>query len=268
MSAGYSSPDPSSPDPSSKEVQAKSIFGQRAAFYTTSKCHTDPEVLGRVVGMARAQQDWRALDIGTGTGHTAFALAPVVAQVVATDITPEMLAQAERLQAQNGLANVSFQVADAHNLPFDDASFDLVTCRRAAHHFARIEQAVAEMVRVLRPGGRLVIDDRSVAEDDFVDATMNELDRYHDRSHVRQYRPSQWQAMLEAAGLTVDGVEPYTRHRPLAALTGKADPEDIPLLEQSVASWDEAEREKMNYAEKDGEVYINHWYVLVAGVKG
>lgn len=252
---------------STPEEKAREVFGERAAFYTTSKCHTDPQVLGRVVELAQARPQWRALDIGTGTGHTAFALASHVARVVATDITPEMLTEGEKLQDKNGLANVSFREADVHKLPFPDASFDLVTCRRAAHHFSEIETAVAEMVRVLKAGGRVVIDDRSVAEDDFVDATMNELDLYHDRSHVRQYRPSEWRTMLEAAGVAVDAVEPYTRHRPLTDLTRDVVAEDVALIHAMVADWDEAERAKMNYAEIDGEPYITHWYVMVAGTK-
>ncbi len=252
---------------STPEEKAREIFGERAAFYATSKCHTDPEVLGRVVELAQPRANWRALDIGTGTGHTAFALASQVARVIATDITPEMLAQGERLQEQNGLSNVSFREADVHSLPFGDATFDLVACRRAAHHFSDIDKAVAEMVRVLKPGGRIVIDDRSVAEDDFVDATMNELDLYHDRSHVRQYRPSEWRAMLETAGITVDAVEPYTRHRPISDLTKDVVAEDVALVHQTLARWNDDERAKMNYAQIDGVDHINHWYVIVAGKK-
>lgn len=252
---------------STPEEKAREIFGERASFYTTSKCHTDPAVLSRVVELAHSRSNWRALDIGTGTGHTAFALAPHVARVIATDITPEMLTEGEKLQEQNGLSNVSFREADVHDLPFGDASFDLVTCRRAAHHFSDIQKAVTEMVRVLKPGGRVVIDDRSVAEDDFVDTTMNALDLYHDRSHVRQYRPSEWQSMLEAAGVSVDAVEPYTRHRPLTDLTRDVVPEDVALVHETVATWNDEQRAKMNYAEIDSEVHINHWYVIVAGTK-
>lgn len=252
---------------STPEENARRIFGERAAFYTTSKCHTDPQVLGQVVELAQTQADWHVLDVGTGTGHTAFALAPHVAYVIATDITPEMLAEGERLQTQNGIANVEFRQADVHRLPFADASFDLVTCRRAAHHFANIQTAVAEMARVLKPGGRMVIDDRSVAEDDFVDRTMNELDLYHDRSHVRQYRPSEWQEMLATVGVVVDAVAPYTRHRPLTDLTKDVVAEDVARVHQVVQGWHEVERQQMNYAEIDGEPHINHWYVIVAGTK-
>lgn len=181
-------------------VQPQTVFAQRAAFYTTSAIHKDKAVLDRLVELACVQPTDRVLDVATGTGHTAFAFAPHVREVIATDLTPEMLAEGEKLKAECGMQNVEFRIADAHDLPFDDASFDVVTCRRAAHHFADIRRALREMMRVLKPGGRLVIDDRSVPEDDFVDATLNRLAWLHDHSHVRQYRPGEWRSKMQEAG--------------------------------------------------------------------
>ena len=246
---------------------AQSIFGQRAAFYTTSSAHTDKAVLDRMIELAQPQPTSLVLDVGTGTGHTAFALAPQVRQVIATDITQEMLLEGRKLQVENGIRNVEFREVDAHHLPFDDATFDIVTCRRAAHHFADVVQALSEMQRVLKPGGRLVIDDRSVPEDDFVDATMNHLDVLHDRSHVREYRPSEWERLLLAAGFVVETIEPYTRHRPLSVLTEKAEPADAAEIEAIVAALNEAQRAALNIVDKDGETYMNQWFVMIAGLK-
>jgi SAM-dependent methyltransferase len=190
-----------------------------------------------------------------------------VSEVIATDITPEMLAEGEKLKAEFGMRNVKFRIADAHDLPFDDESFDVVTCRRAAHHFVDIAKAMREMTRVLKSGGRLVIDDRSIPEDDFVDATLNRLDVLHDRSHVREYRPREWRNTLQEAGCKVEVVEPYTKHRPLSAFTEKADPADAREIETIVAVLDETQRTAINVVEKDGEIYLNHWFVMVVGVK-
>jgi SAM-dependent methyltransferase len=248
-------------------VLPQTVFGQRAAFYTTSAVHKDKAVLDRVVELAQPKSTDVVLDVATGTGHTAFALAPQVHEVIATDITPEMLSEGEKLKSELGIQNVEFRMADAHELPFEDESFDVVTCHRAAHHFVEIDKALHEMCRVLRPSGRLVIDDRSVPENDFADATLNRLDVLHDHSHVREYRPSEWRSMMQEAGCKVEVVEPYTKHRPLSAFTEKADPADAREIETIVAALDETQGVALNVTEKDGEIYLNHWFVMVVGVK-
>ena len=249
---------------SSIEESAKKIFGERAASYTTSAAHADEQVLARIVELARPQLDWTALDIATGTGHTALAVAPHVASVIGFDLTPEMLTEAEKLRAARGASNVTFREGDVHSLPFSNASFDLVTSRRAPHHFSNIKLALSEMKRVLRPGGRLLIDDRSVPEDDFVDACMNELDWYHDESHVRQYRPSEWQTMLKEAGFAVELAELYTKRRPLTSLTKDVREENVRKIHARLEALNEQQRQALHLAEVNGEWYINHWYVLLA----
>ena len=253
-------------------MAAREIFGERAAIYTTSPSHTDPEVLAEVVWLAAPQADWSVLDVATGTGHTAFALAPHVARVVGTDLTPEMLAEGEKLARERGIANVRFCLADVHALPFDDGAFHVVTCRRAAHHFSDIARALREMRRVLRPegsrrpfgSGRLVIDDRSVPEDDFVDACMNDLDRLHDESHVRQYRPSEWHRLLAQTGFVVESIQPYTRHRPLTSLTDRVSPQNVSKIHAILGGLDAEQRQKLNLADVDGQPYLNHWYVMLS----
>jgi len=228
------------------EQAAKEIFGERAAFYAKSAAHTDPQVLARIVELASPQADGVALDVATGTGHTAFALAPHVARVVGTDLTPQMLAEGKKLSYERGIVNARFCLADVHALPFEGGAFNVVTCRRAAHHFSDIMRALQEMKRVLRKDGRLVIDDRSVPEDDLVDACMNDLDRLHDESHVRQYRPSEWQAMLQESGFVVQSIEPYAKHRPLTSLTDGVSLENVRKIHSILDGLDAGRREKMN----------------------
>jgi len=245
----------------------QAIFGQRAAFYATSPSHKDQAVLNRLIELAEVQPNDRMLDVATGTGHTAFAFAPHVREIFALDLTLEMLAEGVKLKADLGIQNVQFGLADSRAIPFDDASFDIVTCRRAAHHFTEIHEALLEMVRVLKSGHRLVIDDRSAPEDDFVDLTLNRLDLLHDRSHVREYRPNEWALMMQNAGCHVQTVELYTKHRPLSAFTDGAEPENVAEVERIVASLSQAQRSALNVTEKDGEVYLNHWFMMIIGVK-
>ena len=252
----------------SPEEKARSIFGQRASFYSTSATHKDPQVLRRVVALAAPKPDWAVLDVATGTGHTAFALSPHVDSVIGMDLTHGMLAEAERLRAAQSLTNVTFQIADVHDLPFEAGTFHLVTCRRAAHHFSSIREGLREIRRVLRPGGKLVIDDRSVPEDDFVDHCMNLLDTYHDESHVREYRPSEWREMLEEEGFEVETVEPYLRHRPLTSLTDGVSGENVKRIQETLGRLTSPQKEALNLTEKDGQLYLNHWFVLVSARDG
>jgi len=249
------------------EEAAKKIFGERAETYTASAPHTDLAALGKLIELAQPQSDWTALDIATGTGNTAFALAPHVAAVIGLDLTPEMLAQAENQRLTRGITNVSFREGDVHALPFPDAGFNLVTSRLAPHHFSNIKLALSEIKRVLRPDGRLVIDDRSVPEDDFVDACMNELDWYHDESHVRQYRPSEWRTMLAEAGFVVESATLYTKHRPLTSLTKDVREENVQKIHARLAGLTEEQKLALNLAEVNGEPHLNHWYVLISACR-
>jgi ubiquinone/menaquinone biosynthesis C-methylase UbiE len=249
----------------SYEERAKAIFGERADLYSVSAAHTDRRVLGRLVELAKPQPDWRVLDVGTGTGHTALAFASHVREVIGVDLTEPMLREAATLARERGVENVTFLEADVHRLPREfGGSFDLVTCRRAAHHFSDIDRALAEMVRALRPGGLLLIDDRSVPEDEWIDEVMHRLDCLHDASHVRQYRPGHWRSLLKSAGLSVEVVEPYTKHRPVTSLTDRVAPEDVTQIHAILDSLSEAERAKLNLETVDGELRSTHWYVIVA----
>jgi len=133
-------------------------FGANAAAYATSVVHAQGASLKRVVELVQPQPHWRALDVATAAGHTAFAVAPHVAHVLATDLTPEMIPVAQGVAAEKGIANVSFETADAEALPYPAESFDLITCRIAPHHFEHIDRFLAGCYRALRPGGVLVIE--------------------------------------------------------------------------------------------------------------
>jgi ubiquinone/menaquinone biosynthesis C-methylase UbiE len=248
----------------SPEELARKNFGARAEFYTRSAAHADPQVLARVADVSRPQAHWRVLDVATGAGHTAFALAPRVASVTAIDLTPEMLDQARKLGDELQVSNVQFQIADIHSLPFADGSFELITCRRAAHHFSNIQRALDEMRRVLVPGGRIVIDDRSVPEDDFVDETMNELDWLHDESHVRQYRASEWGRMLREHQFSIELIEPYSRHRPLTSLTQDVSSENVRRMRTILDALNADQRRALGFEMNGGKEMIYHWYILLS----
>lgn len=186
-------------------------FGAAAADYAASAVHASGPSLARALALAAPQPQWRVLDVATGAGHTALAFAPHVATVVASDITEEMLAQAAALAAERGLANVETARAFAGELPFADQSFDLVTCRLAAHHFPDPADFVREAARVLKPGGAIVLIDNispdaatmpqaSAVEQGRAAALYNIYESLRDPSHARCLTLSEWLALLGAAG--------------------------------------------------------------------
>ncbi|NMC06357.1 MAG: class I SAM-dependent methyltransferase [Candidatus Lokiarchaeota archaeon] len=249
------------------EDRVKRTFGKRAATYTTSKAHADPVSLEKIRALASPKPEWTVLDIATGTGHLALALAPHVARVVGIDLTPEMLAEAEKLKAQYKMPHVEFRTGDVHGLPFDACSFDLVTCRRAPHHFSDIKKALQEIHRVLKPDRCVVIEDRSIPEDDFVDETMNKLDLLHDMSHVREYRPSEWRSLLLEAGFLVEMLELSAEHRPLTSLTMNVDARNVKKIKAIISKLTRQQKELMNIRDVNGQPYINHWFVQIKAKK-
>jgi ubiquinone/menaquinone biosynthesis C-methylase UbiE len=192
----------------------QSQFGASAAAYANSKVHAKGASLGRLVELVKPERSWRALDVATGAGHTAAAFAPHVASVIASDITPEMLSEAAKLAAAKGYANMTTARADAEALPFADASFELVTCRIAPHHFPYVEAFVAEVARVLVPGGTFALVDNispdTISTPGFSEAelraaagTYNAFEKLRDPSHGRALAIAEWISLIGKAGLSV-----------------------------------------------------------------
>jgi ubiquinone/menaquinone biosynthesis C-methylase UbiE len=189
-------------------------FGAHAAAYATSTVHAKGASLGRLVELVSPEKHWQALDVATGAGHTAAAFAPHVARAVASDITEEMLEEARKLAAAKGFANMEAVSADAEALPFEAASFDLVTCRIAPHHFPDIPVFVSEVQRVLKPGGTFALVDNiapdaestpgfSNAELRDASLTYNAFEKIRDPSHGRCLGMAEWSELITDSGLEI-----------------------------------------------------------------
>ncbi|MFC1717610.1 class I SAM-dependent methyltransferase [Candidatus Poribacteria bacterium] len=187
-------------------------FGKFARGYVTSETHAKGVELDRLVEIAQPQPDWFMLDIATGGGHTALKFSPLVAQVVATDITPKMLDTAAAFLTSQGAENVKFEPADAENLPFQAEIFDLVTCRIAPHHFPDCPRFVQEATRVLKPDGLLLVQDHLMPEDEESARYVNEFQKLRDPSHNQAYTESEWVGMFQEAGLQVEHTEQIIKH--------------------------------------------------------
>ena len=177
-------------------------FGKTAASYLTSTPHALGKSLERLVALTSPQKTWHALDIATGGGHVAYTFAPHVERVWATDITQEMLDMVKGEAAKRGLANVRTTYAKAEALPFEDASFDLVTCRIAPHHFDSIAKFLEEVRRVLKPSGLFAVVD-NVVPAGHVGDYVNAFERFRDPSHLRAWTMDEWRAALKTHGFAI-----------------------------------------------------------------
>ncbi len=198
------------------DITAREQFDRQASHYNAQWNQWSERGLEWLLDHARAEPTHRLLDVATGTGFTALAFAPRVAEVVGLDVSEGMLAQARRQAQEAGVTNVRFELGAAEQLPFADASFDRVTCRVAAHHFESVPRFVGESFRVLRPGGMLLITDTSVPDGmPEADAWQNRVEWVRDRSHARNYSPAEWRVFVEAAGFTVEAVERCDESTPI-----------------------------------------------------
>ena len=187
---------------SSNQSLSQQQFGKNSAHYLTSTPHATGKSLQRLVDLAAPQKSWRVLDIATGGGHVAYTFAPHVARVWATDITQEMLDMVKAEAAKRGLGNVRTTYAKAEALPFEDESFDLVTCRIAPHHFDSIPDYLTESHRVLKAGATLAVVDNVVPAGSVGDY-VNAFERLRDPSHLRAWTMDEWRAAIKSAGFAV-----------------------------------------------------------------
>ena len=178
-------------------------FGASAANYRTSATHARGASLTRLLALLQPSWHWQVLDAATGAGHTAAALSPRVRTVVAGDMTPEMLTQAKAVCRERKLTNVFLVQENATALAYRDRTFDLVTCRVAAHHFPSPSAFVGECSRVLKPDGILAIIDNIVPDNPAGAEWINDFERQRDPSHAKCLSMRQWQECYQQYGFTL-----------------------------------------------------------------
>jgi ubiquinone/menaquinone biosynthesis C-methylase UbiE len=170
---------------SRRKNESRERFNRFAPRYVTSATHAKAPELQRLVEIARPQPSWTMLDIATGGGHTALAFTCIVQSVIAADVSSGMLSAAWKFIRSKGALKVLFAFADAARLPFLASSFDLITCRIAAHHFRDVNQFVADCARVLKPGRWLLVQDQCLPENTAAARYIDRFERLRDPSHRR-----------------------------------------------------------------------------------
>ena len=252
-----------------KKRQVQNNFGKVAAEYVTSKVHASGPDLAWMVESAALQGSERVLDVATGGGHTAFALAPSAAEVVALDLTQPMLEVARKEAEARGLRNIRYVAGDAQALPFADASFDVVACRHAPHHFPNVQQAINEWARVLKPGGKLILVDSASPEETEAAEVLHEIEVLRDPSHVRNYSLSTWQAYLSTAGLRVSSAREWGLFLDIPTWTQRmrTPSESVATIERLMREATPAIRERLRFEERDGALGFTLPVALIQATK-
>lgn len=186
-------------------------FTKQAALFSRAPSTRDEEALRLHLEAAGARPEDTVLDVACGPGVVVCAFAEVTRYALGIDLVPAMLERAQALQKEKGLANVSWEVGDAAMLPYPDGAFSIVTSRYSFHHMSDPAGALAEMTRVCRPGGKVVLIDVMVSEDPGQAERFNRMERLRDPSHVRTMPLSEMKELYRRVGLT----EPETRIYPL-----------------------------------------------------
>jgi ubiquinone/menaquinone biosynthesis C-methylase UbiE len=173
-------------------------FSQQAVPFAQKPGHAD--AMQMLIDMSGVSGEDRVLDVACGPGLVACAFAPHARQVTGIDITPAMIEQARKLQGEKQLENLTWQEGDVLPLPFPEASFAVVLTRYSLHHFLNPAAVLAEMVRVCRPGGRVLVAD-VVLPPEKTEA-YNRMEKLRDPSHTRALTYPEMAALLGASGLT------------------------------------------------------------------
>jgi ubiquinone/menaquinone biosynthesis C-methylase UbiE len=241
----------------------RASFAPVAANYARAAFHTSSERLREVVELASPQAGDLVLDVATGTGNTALALAPFVRRVVGLDLTREMLDQARRVTAERGVVNADWVLGDASSLPFADQTFDLYTVRAAPHHFVDFDAFVKETFRVLKPGRAAAFVD--CAPPAAAREVMHEVEVRRDPSHVRSLTVDEWTQHLTAAGFDVETAtareldwdyEDWMRNMAVApALAAE--------LAEVIESAEGEARSQLHPERRDGKLRHAYWHCLI-----
>lgn len=189
-----------------QESLVSQTFGAAATSYLTSSVHAGGKDLEHLAEIIRRKPAGVVLDIGCGAGHASYAVSPVAQEVIAYDLTPEMLSMVAQTAAERKLENVRTVPGSADALPFQAAHFDWVISRYSAHHWLQLPKCLQEVCRVLKPGGEVVFIDVAGNETPLFDTHLQAVELLRDASHVRNYSGSEWGRLFAEAGFAAEVV--------------------------------------------------------------
>ena len=195
------------------ENRVRDEFTRQAETFSASAAITDAALTQRFIDALGEAAQGSVLDVACGPGILSAVIAKTARQVVAFDLTPQMLKKAAQRCAEAGLANVTFREGTATELPFANAAFDAAVTRLSVHHFDRPSRVMSEIFRVLRPGGAFVVADVISSEMPAEAELQNAIEILRDSSHVRMLPGSELKALVTGAGFTVESQTTWDKPR-------------------------------------------------------
>ena len=249
--------------------RVKEEFKGQAETLSAALVFTDSEVLEKIHGAVKPTKMMSILDLGCGPGIVTAALAPDVREVVAYDLTSEMLEKARQRCEKAGLKNVRFELGSAEQLPFERESFDCVVTRLTIHHFLDPRRVMNEVTRVARPHGKVVVVDIVSSENEEESALHNALETLRDPSHARILPASELQELLKGVGLRITSKIAWNKKRDYdewIRITNA--PERVKPLYIVMATLARAGIQAGIHLHLDGKMVVfNHSYLLVTAEK-
>jgi SAM-dependent methyltransferase len=247
--------------------RTKQEFTRQAAGFATSAATTEREPIQRIIAATGADATKLALDLACGPGIVTAELAAVAREVVALDLTPQMLAKARERCTKANLQNVSFKEGSATKLPFPENHFDVVVTRASVHHFHDPGRVFGETMRVMKNGGTLVVADVVSSETSEKSALQNAIEVLRDPCHVCMYPASGLASVVRGSGLKIEKQDTWDQPREFEEWGGiVADAERINPVRTIVQALARAgEDAGMGLSTAGGSiVFFHRWHMIVA----
>jgi ubiquinone/menaquinone biosynthesis C-methylase UbiE len=250
-------------------AKIKDQFTPQARGFSESPELHNEAVLSLLVRAANPRPEDRMLDVACGPGTVVAAFSSLVAQSEGLDASEAMLAKANELAQEKLLTNVGWQLGSVYALPYEAATFDIVTCRFAFHHFEDLKAAFKEMLRVASPGARIVVCDAIASDDHEKAEAFNVMERWRDPSTVEFRTLGFFESLFMEAGLESPMIEhfqaSYLAHELVAHSFPSGDDGAglLTLLEDSV----EGDLLGMNARRTPDGVYVAFHSVVLSAVK-
>jgi ubiquinone/menaquinone biosynthesis C-methylase UbiE len=217
------------------EARVRDEFTRQAETFSVSSAITDAALTQRFVDALGEAINGSVLDVACGPGILSAAIAKSARDVVAFDLTPEMLKKAAQRCAAADVSNVRFREGNANELPFSNAAFDAAVTRLSVHHFDRPARVISEIFRVLRPGGRFVMADVISSEVPLEAELHNAIEILRDPSHIRMLPGSELTSLVGDAGFEIESRTSWDKPREFEEWMGIVnDPARVPSLRSVV----------------------------------